>query len=96
MRKAHQSKYDPYFNIDHVLKKAACKLCTDVISKNCFGMARHLRTKHDVVAEEISNNEDENVQDESPSKKAKVSADEIEPIEDQICREVAKEGASFR
>ena len=52
-------------------------------------MSKHLRTKHQiVVGDDVE--EDSGIQ--SPSKKARI----IEPIEDQVCREAAKNGASFR
>ena len=90
MGRTRKSKYDAYFEIDFALNKATCKTCQDIIAKNCYGMKKHLLKRHDI---NVDANDPEENEHSSPSKKAKV---EIEPIEDQICREAAKHFASFR
>ena len=86
----NRSKYDEHFEMNHETQKAKCKICEKLLTKNCFGMKRHLRVKHNIIMDENVEEEDTEIQ--SPNKKAKI----VEPIEDQICREVAKNGASFR
>ena len=85
----YKSKYDAYFEINHETKKSKCKTCGIFLLKNCTGMSKHLRTKHEIV---VGDDVEENTGIQSPSKKARI----IEPIEDQVCREAAKNGASFR
>ena len=92
MPRPKDSKYDGHFNINHETKKAECKLCAKTINKNSTGMNVHLRSKHGVYLT-VQNHpylgENEFA---GPSMKK----NDVEPIEDQICREVAKYGASFR
>ena len=90
MGRTRKSKYDDYFDINFGMNTATCGTCQDIITKNCYGMKKHMLKKHNinVDANDTAENEPSN-----PSKKIKV---EIEPIEDQICREAAKNGASFR
>ena len=90
--RSNNSKYDEHFNINHETKQAECKRCSKTIVKNCTGMNVHLRSKHGIIVTVpnhpyLSDNETAD-----PSKKRT----DVEPIEDQICREVAKYGASFR
>ena len=90
----YQSKYNQYFVINHETKSAKCKTCNDVLRKNCSGMKKHMRVKHSIIVENEVMEEETEIQ--SPSKKHKMDGKVVEPIEDQICREAAKEGASFR
>ena len=90
MPRQRKSKYDPYFDIDFDMNKATCRTCQDVIVKNCFGMKQHLLKKHNTILD--SNDTQEN----EPSNRKKTVIEVIEPVEDQICREAAKYGASFR
>ena len=100
MTKPNDSKYDEFFDINHTTKKAVCKQCGKTLSKNCSGMNGHLKSKHGIIV--LVQNSNDNVVGNgipSPSKKLKrpfLKSNEVEPIEDQICREVAKYGASFR
>ena len=50
--KPNNSKYDEYFEIDHITKQAACRICQKSIRKNCYGMRGHLSSKHQINIEE--------------------------------------------
>ena len=92
MPRPKDSKYDGHFNINHETKKAECKLCAKTINKNSTGMNVHLRSKHGIILPVTNHPYLGDNEIAGPSKKR----NDVEPIEDQICREVAKYGASFR
>lgn len=97
MPRTNNSKYDEYFDINHTTKKSKCRTCGDILSKNCDGMRKHLRLRHDIIVPKQNSNSTgvgEEYELQSPRKKSKTA--DVEPIEDQITKEVAKYGASFR
>ena len=94
MSRNYTSKYDAYFEIDKSTKKATCKLCDVILRHNCDGMNKHMKRKHQINIPKRKNpsNREEN-NEESPKKKLHI---DVDPIEDQICDEVAEWGVSFR
>ena len=97
MGRTNSSKYDEYFEINHTTKKSECKTCGDLINKNCTGMWKHMQTKHQVIIHKQnskSSGEEDEIERPSPSKRSKKA--ELEPIEDQICKDCALYGSSFR
>ena len=52
----NDSKYDEYFDINHVTNQATCRICGKTIRKNCSGMRLHLSSRHqiDIDADKIT------------------------------------------
>ena len=99
MPRVYTSIFDDYFEIKPLEKQAVCKTCDRILRNNTFGMRKHMLTHDILVPSKKRNLDEENVSEEepvkvSPSKKSRT--EEVEPIEDQVCRETAQFGASFK
>ena len=104
-----QSKYEKYFKINYKTHKSECKRCGKIMTQNAFGMKSHLKTCYNITNfdndKEVRNptpsTSGTGSTSSPPGKKLKTKpASEyfekvIEPIEDQINREVSQYGASF-
>ena len=58
-RKPKKSKYDEYFEINHITKEATCLICTKILRKNPHGMREHLNSKHQIIIEVKNTKEDD-------------------------------------
>ena len=88
------SKYDEYFEIDTHRNEARCKTCENILKYNCDGLNKHMRTKHQIIIPKKRSLTPEEIVLPGPSKKLKL--EEVEPIDDQICEDVSRFGATFR
>ena len=97
-----KSIFDDHFETNASGKHVTCLTCQKILSRNTDGMRKHMRVMHSITVpkKRAPVSMEENVNEippvveneiESPRKKSK-----IEPIEDQVCRETAQFGASFR
>merc|ERR1712062_390899 len=50
----NESKYDEFFEINHITNQATCRTCHKTIRKNCSGMRGHLSSMHQIDIPAIS------------------------------------------
>ena len=81
----YSSKYDEYFDINHTTKEATCKTCLKKITKNCYGMRGHMRSKHRIdIEDRVTSTQLRNFTDHEnpmPDKNVKVDMDDDEAVE---------------